>query len=55
MVEEYLMVKPEEFQQLVKYYKEQITDSALLNKAGRVAPKELIIVNNPKVPDATTV
>ena len=53
MAEEYLMVKPEEFQQLVQYYKGQITDSALLNKAGRVAPKEHIIVNNQKVPDAT--
>ena len=52
MAEEYLMVKPEEFQQLVQYYKGQITDSALLNKAGRVAAKERIIVNNPKVPDA---
>ena len=54
MAEEYLMVKPEEFQQLVQYYKGQITDSALLNKAGRVAAKEHIIVNNPKVPDAQT-
>ena len=53
MAEEYLMVKPEEFQQLVQYYKGQITDSALLNKAGRVAAKEHMIVNNPKVPDAT--
>ena len=40
MAEEYFMVKPEEFQQLVQYYKGQITDSALLNKAGRVAAKE---------------
>ncbi|CAH3114968.1 unnamed protein product [Pocillopora meandrina] len=30
----------------------QITDSALLNKAGRVAAEEQIIVNNPKMPDA---
>ena len=54
MAEEYLMVKPEEFQQLIQYCKGQITDSALLNKAGRVAAKEHIIVNNPKVPDAQT-
>ena len=54
MAEEYLVVKPEEFQQLIQYYKGQITDSALLNKAGRVAAKEHIIVNNPKVPDAQT-
>ena len=52
MAEEYFMVKPEEFQQLVQYYKGQITDSTLLNKAGRVAAKEHIIVNNPKVQDA---
>ena len=52
MAEEYLMVKPEEFQQLVQYYKGQITDSALLDKAGSVAAEEHIIVNNPEVPDA---
>ena len=52
MAEEYLMVKLEEFQRLVQYYKGQITDSALLNKAGRVAAEEHIIVHNPKVPDA---
>ena len=52
MAEEYLMVKPEEFQRLVQQYKGQITDSAFLNKAGRVAAEEHIIVNNPKVPDA---
>ena len=54
MAEEYLMMKPEEFQQLIQYYKGQITDSILLNKAGRVAAKEHIIVNNPKVLDAQT-
>ena len=54
MAEEYLMMKPEEFQQLIQYYKGQITDSTLLNKAGRVAAKEHIIVNNPKVLDAQT-
>ena len=52
MAEEYLMVKPEEFQRLVQYYKGQITNSALLNKAGRVAAEEHISVSNPKVPDA---
>ena len=52
MAEEYLMVKPEEFQRLVQYCKGQITDSALLNKAGRVTAEEHIIVNNPQVPDA---
>ena len=52
MAEEYLMVKPKEFQRLVQYYKGQITDSALLNKAGRVTAEEHIIVNNPQVPDA---
>ena len=46
------MVKPEEFQRLVHYCKGQITDYALLNKAGRVAAEEHIIVNNSKVPDA---
>ena len=52
MAEEYLIVQPAEFQRLVQYYKGQITDSTLLNKAGRVAAEEHIIVNNPKVPDA---
>ena len=52
MAEEYLIVQPAEFQRLVQYYKGQITDSTLLNKAGRVAAEEHIIVNNPKEPDA---
>ena len=54
MAEEYLMVKLEEFQQLVQYYKGQIADSALLNKAGRGAAKYHIIVKILKVPDAIT-
>ena len=34
MTEEVMMVPPKEFDQLVQYYKGEITDSALLNKVG---------------------
>ena len=40
MAQEYLMVKPEEFNQLVQYYEGHISDGALLNKAGRTTAED---------------
>ena len=37
MTEEVMMVPTKQFDQLVQYYKGEITDNALLNKAGRLA------------------
>jgi len=40
MTEEVMLVPTKEFDQLVQYYKEEITDNALLNKAGRFSRRK---------------
>ena len=47
-----MMVKPEEFNQLVQYYKGEISDSALLNKAGRIAAETHLLLQDKTIPDA---
>ena len=54
MAQEVMMVKPDEFNNLVQYYKGQISDSALLNKAGRVAAEAHVLLANEKVPSGVT-
>ena len=49
------MVPTQEFERLQDYYKGQISQSALLNKAGRLAAEKHLILSNPKIPDATAV
>ena len=49
-----MMVKPDEFNNLVQYYKGQISDSALLNKAGRLAAEAHVLLANEKVPSGVT-
>ena len=49
------MVPTQEFERLQDYYKGQISQSALLNKAGRLAAEKHLILRNPKIPDATAV
>ena len=46
------MVKSEEFNQLVQYYKGEISDSALLNKAGRIAVETHLLLQDRTIPDA---
>jgi hypothetical protein len=55
MTEEVMMVPTREFERLADYYKGQISESALLNKAGRLAAKQHLILRDPKIPDATAV
>ena len=55
MTEEVMMVPNREFERLTDYYKGQISESALLNKAGRLAAEQHLILKNPKIPDATAV
>ena len=38
------MVPAKEFDQLVQYYKGEITENALLNKAGRLAAESHVIL-----------
>ena len=52
MAQEMMMVKPEEFNQLVQYYKGEISDSALLNKAGRIATETHLLLQDKTIPDA---
>ena len=55
MTEEVMMLPTREFERLTDYYKGQISESALLNKAGRLAAEQHLILKNPKIPDATAV
>ena len=50
-----MMVPTQEFERLQDYYKAQISQSALLNKAGRLAAEKHLILSNRKIPDATAV
>ena len=50
-----MMVPTQEFERLQDYYKGQILQSALLNKAGRLAAEKHLILSNRKIPDATAV
>ena len=55
MTKEVMMVPTREFDCLKDYYKGQISESALLNKAGRLAAEQHLILKNPKISDATAV
>ena len=50
-----MMVPTEEFNRLQNFYKGQISQSALLNKARRLAAEKHLILKNPKIPNATAV
>jgi len=49
------MVPVSEFERLQDYYKGQISQSALLNKAARLGAEKQLILGNPTIPDATAV
>ena len=55
MTEEVMMVPTQEFERLQDYCKGQISQSALLNEAGRLAAEKHLILSNRKIPDATAV
>ena len=52
---EVIMVPAEEFNWLSNYYQGKITESALLNKAGRMAPKQQLILEDKSIPDSLAV
>jgi len=54
-MEEVMMIPTQEFERLQDYYKGQITQSALLNKAGRLAAEQHLIAKNPKIPASKAV
>ena len=55
MSNEVMMIPTQEFERLQDFYKGQITQSALLNKAGRLAAEKHLILKNRKIPDALAV
>ena len=55
MTDEVMMVPVQEFKQLQNYYKGQMTENALLNKAGRLAAEEHLILNDERIPDSMAV
>jgi len=52
---EVTMVPVQEFNRLQDYYKGKLTENALLNKAGRLAAEEHLILNNPNIPASMAV
>jgi len=55
MTEEVMMVPTKEFDQLVQYYKGEITNNALLNKAGRLAAESHVILHDKSIPDSIAI
>ena len=49
------MVPAEEFNRLSNYYQGKITESALLNKAGRLAAEQQLILEDKSIPDSLAV
>ena len=54
-MDEVMMVPVQEFKRLQNYYKGQITENALLDKAGRLAAEEHLILNDRRIPDSMAV
>ena len=52
---EVVMVPAEELNRLSNYYQNKITESALLNKAGRLAAKQQLILEDKSIPDSLAV
>ena len=52
MAKEMMMVPTSDYNNLVNYYKSRITESTLLNKAGRLAAERHKILADPTIPDS---
>ena len=55
MTDEVMMVPMQEFKRLQDYYKEKMTENVLLNKAGRLATEEHLILKDKRFPDSMAV
>ena len=53
MAKEMMMVPTSDYNNLVNYYKGRLTESTLLNKAGRLAAERHTILADPTIPNAT--
>ena len=52
---EVMMVPVQDFTRLQDYYKGKLTENALLNKAGRLAAEQHLIMNNSNIPPSLAV
>ena len=52
---EVVMVPADELSRLSNYYQGKITESALLNKAGRFAAEQQLILEDKSIPDSLAV
>ena len=52
MATEMMMVPTNDYSNLVNYYKGHLTESALLNKAGRLAAERHLVLRNPAISDS---
>lgn len=50
-----MMVPVQEFNRLKDYYKGQMTENALLDKAGRLAAEEHLILKDKRIPDSMAI
>ena len=50
-----MIIPTKEFDQLVQYYKGEITDNALLNKVGRLAAESHVIPRDKSIPDSIAI
>ena len=55
MAKEMMMVPTSDYNNLVNYYKNRLTESTLLNKAGRLAAERHTILADPQVPSSLAV
>ena len=46
------MIPPKDLEQLIQYYKGELTENALLNKAATLAAKKHVLLANPELPPA---
>ena len=46
------MIPHQDFEQLIQYYKGELTENALLNKAATLAAKKHVLLANPQLPPA---
>ena len=54
-MDEVMMVPVQEFKRLQDYYKGQMTENAFLNKAGRLAAEEQLILKDKRIPDSMAI
>ena len=51
-MDEVYMIPHKDLEQLVQYYKGELTENALLNKAATLAAKKHVLLANPELPPA---